>query len=663
MGDEPGLSSTPTFLDQRFDNRQPAHPNWIATGQFQQTPPTPSSYTMEDPKPVYVPSDPYVSDYEPRRLSVDSLLAGPPGHLPQQNISFDQTSSVGSEGSYFETIDINGETKVFGIDRGEPDLDIRTNNLDREPDIEEIQQDAMADAYPASNMRKALVPLNRNTLAFAPGGYYAKPVQMRIPRSLLPLPDYLMSSRTNLLYFHHFLNHTARVLVPHDCTANPFRTILPCLSMDNHHLLNLLLAYSASHRARLLEQPEPSERIGTFLDDAFRALRLATADDSKRVSNSNLATAIMLCSLEIISPIPFDVPVPWQIHLREARDIILLRGGAKAVHKKDPVFHFLCRWFAYLDVLGSLSGQNEQPLFSGNYWSSSELGSDTEKIEDEFEIDCLLGFTSRCISILAKVAQLARKCDSERASPIYSDNNVSQHQSQPWQPSSETYDEAMMLLSELEDARTQTVTSCSHSHYDDEDMPPATTSEMQFMNEAFHWAGLVHLHRRVLGKESTHPDVQNAVFRIVEALKMVSIGGTAEAGLLFPIFTAGCDALRDVDKSYILGRVESMEKNGLTQVRLKYYPESQVCSRNATNLALHRFGRRECLWSRFGTLAYHGRNWDEGNSSDNLSCGSAFQWLFCSISIRDFLLLLCVFADSGSKWAFSVESGLWWSIS
>lgn len=31
----------------------------------------------------------------------------------------------------------------------------------------------------------------------------------------------------NLLYFHHFIDHTARILVPHDCEKNPFRTILP----------------------------------------------------------------------------------------------------------------------------------------------------------------------------------------------------------------------------------------------------------------------------------------------------------------------------------------------------------------------------------------------------------------------------------------------------
>jgi hypothetical protein len=64
-------------------------------------------------------------------------------------------------------------------------------------------------------------------MAFESGGYYAKPVPIKIPQALEPLPTTLLENRMNLLYFHHFLNHTARILVPHDCEQNPFRMILP----------------------------------------------------------------------------------------------------------------------------------------------------------------------------------------------------------------------------------------------------------------------------------------------------------------------------------------------------------------------------------------------------------------------------------------------------
>jgi hypothetical protein len=64
-------------------------------------------------------------------------------------------------------------------------------------------------------------------MAFEKGGYYTKPVPIKISKSLEPLPQLILENPMNLLYFHHFLNHTARILVPHDCEQNPFRQILP----------------------------------------------------------------------------------------------------------------------------------------------------------------------------------------------------------------------------------------------------------------------------------------------------------------------------------------------------------------------------------------------------------------------------------------------------
>jgi hypothetical protein len=55
----------------------------------------------------------------------------------------------------------------------------------------------------------------------------AYPDQMSIPRRLDPLPQWLLSNEQNKMYFHHYLKHTARLLVPHDCSENPFKHILP----------------------------------------------------------------------------------------------------------------------------------------------------------------------------------------------------------------------------------------------------------------------------------------------------------------------------------------------------------------------------------------------------------------------------------------------------
>lgn len=387
----------------------------------------------------------------------------------------------------------------------------------------------------------------------------------------------------NMLYFHHFLNHTARILVPHDCSENPFKSILPQSRYHNNvhshftllttlpvavsdiNLLHLLLAYSASHRARLLQHPEPANRIAVWVRDVFPALRHAIDSPTAPITNANLATAIMLASLEIISPNTFEVPVSWQTHLSLARSMILARGGPQSVQRKDKVSYFLSRWFAYLDVLGSLSGgKNDQPLFGGAYWApsapSSPPSAALEDDEHEFQIDCLMGFTSRCVGILAAIAELARQCDNERIRP---DGSVRPD----WSPAPAITLAADRLKRDLQEARAHKYRGCPHRRASTARPDSSWDSqEMLATNDAFHWAGLVHLHRRVLGKRSDDADVQFAVCQIVAQLGKVRRGGTAEANLLFPMFTAGCDAREGQVRAEILERLRAVEGSGMTQV-------------------------------------------------------------------------------------------------
>ena len=328
------------------------------------------------------------------------------------------------------------------------------------------------------------------------------------------------------------------------------------MAVKDTNLLHLLLAYSASHRARLLKQHEPANRIALWVQDVFGTLRRALDDPTGQISNVNLATAIMLASLEIISPNTFDVPVPWQKHLNVARRMIIARGGAQSVHRKDKVSYFLSRWFAYLDVLGSLSGgKNDQPLFSGDYWVVDDLDG-----EHDFQIDCLLGFTSRCVSILAKIAELARQCDNGR---IDSNGNIRGD----WTPPDQTVEAASKLKYDLQEARMHRYKGCPHRPRKNATEDGWDLLEMVATNEAFHWAGLIHLNRRVLGKASSDVEVQIAVREIEGALYKVRKGGTAEACLLFPMFTAGCDAQRPDQRARIMERLRSVEGSGMTQVR------------------------------------------------------------------------------------------------
>ena len=328
------------------------------------------------------------------------------------------------------------------------------------------------------------------------------------------------------------------------------------VAMNDTNLLNLILTYSASHRSRLLNHSEPANRIAGWVQDVFPALRRTLSDPSGQISNSNLATAILLASLEIVNPSTFEVKVPWQQHLHIARRMILARGGAHSVHRRDKVSYFLTRWFAYLDVMGSLSGgRNDRPLFSGDYWAT-----DISDHDQDYQIDCLLGFTSRCVSILAKIADLARNCENERIDPA---GNVRED----WQPSMETREEAERLKADLLEARMHRYQGCPHRRASTQIEDNSYNLELVTTNEAFHHAGLIHVNRRVLGKPSMDPEVQCAVREIVSALYKVRKGGTAEGCLLFPMFTAGCEAREPDQRERIMERLKRMEGLGMSHVR------------------------------------------------------------------------------------------------
>lgn len=484
--------------------------------------------------PTVVPSFPSLGSPNSimRRVPVEHLLATPIGDM---NMST----------TYAETPQVFAD--AYKMDGGP--------GLEDDDEVEEIQRyDFYQNAYSSP---VGMFGQNDTSVLW--------PKTLTIPRALEPLPPSLLDNHTNKLYFHHFMHETARLLVPHDCEKNPFRKILPQMAVHADHLLNLLLAYSASHRARLLEQPEPTEKISGFLDYTVTALAQSLNSPQESTSDITLATAIMLCSYEIISPNSFETT--WQTHLSAARRILMgrqSRGGASA--------YFLVRWFAYLDVLGSLSGEGVEPLIPQTYWTEDPDADEPHEFS-ESPVDCVTGTTTRCVEILAKIGELARQCEKMRQDWISSGMGSADQ----WSPPRGVLYVAEQLRDELETAKSQATACCAtndpnheHTHVHSPPRAPGSPksnspSELLSCNLAFHCAALVHLYRRVFFYPRETVEVQSAASQIVEAFKGISRGGNAENCLLFPLFTAGCEVVDAERRQYVHERMEGLEKIGMVQ--------------------------------------------------------------------------------------------------
>lgn len=346
----------------------------------------------------------------------------------------------------------------------------------------------------------------------------------------------------------------------------------------NDNLLSLLLAYSAAHRAHVLCQPEPAMRIALWVQDIFPALRKALDDHKKKISNANVATAIMLASLAILSPTTFGYSIPWQTHLMLARQIIAARPeGLRVDHHstlEGQVCSFLWSWFAYMDVLGGLSGG---PTDASPAWI---LDYKVYNPQDDDEIDCIMGFTTRCVYILSQIAELVRECEPDR---LRMQMQTAGGGLVAWTPSEDLVARVDSLEVDVRDSMVQPPRPCAHLHRTG-DIVRWDRREMEATNEAYHWAALVHLERRVLGKPSGHPDVQDPVLRIIECIDQVRFGGTAENCLLFPLFTAGCECKDGRLQKKVLRRMASIEGTAMMQVRAKKKHKSRTGPHRAAKL-------------------------------------------------------------------------------
>ncbi|KAJ1333916.1 peptidylprolyl isomerase domain and WD repeat-containing protein 1 [Microdochium nivale] len=503
------------------------------------------------------------------RLSLNAILAGLPGQAGTPE------GATNSSSARLPPLHSQLHQTYYGLDRGFLDRDIGRNDDQNAISGHSplLQRDALDTP---SEFEHELFPLEfgfgmqQNSPSNETNNYYASPVPIYISRELEPLPQRLLDNPMNILYFHHFLTHTARVLVPFDDKhANPFRMILPQIAVKNDSLLALLLAYSACHRARILNQPEPTLRISLWLEDVFPELRKALEDKDKNFSNANLATAIMIASLEIISPTVFGYSISWQKHLNLARELITsrptgLHGGTLASNfRDDHVSSFLWSWAAFLDVLGSLSGGRHAAASSSSsspHQTQWIFDYELDDIVDGYdEIDCVMGFTTRCIYLLAKIASLASRCDAERISD--------EHEIRPdWRPGEDVVRQAEELRGGLINSLGCPPVPCKHIH-NHGDVEKWDRRSLTATNEATHWAAMVHLYRRVLGRTAEDDeDVVHAVRRIFACLDLIEVGSAAESGLLLPMFTAGCEARTETTRSQILERFLVAEKVGIAKV-------------------------------------------------------------------------------------------------
>ena len=404
--------------------------------------------------------------------------------------------------------------------------------------------------------------------------YYEYVVSVNVSHSLLPLPEILLSHPANKLHFRHFIDNTARLLVGHDCGRNPFRTILPysefvALWISRHHwsansslvaisddsLMNVLLAYSATHRADVLRHQSPSKQIELYLQNAGYTISgslhgLACKDDLTK-----LGAHLLLVSMHLTCASPkgsyFIQQMSWRGHLRAARDLIDLRRN----QPWNYAFDFLTRWFIGLESMKSPCDFGpEQPLIlelqDQNAWRSLPSSCHTVcPTRYHAHIDCLWGVSTRCLIGLTKVAQMKARATLNSNKDVTSTVGNTLER--------EALELRAELISDVE-GKTLYIGNCTPSPKNEQ-----TCHELSITDQAYQLAALVHLNRQILRLPSSHPHVRNLVSTIFHLLQRFR---QLKNTMLFPIVTAGLEAQTAQDESIVLDCFKKLENNGFPTV-------------------------------------------------------------------------------------------------
>lgn len=197
-----GISSPPQTFTPSNGGFVPPSPATSSVGSDESQQSTPKQIWQQQPD---------------RRMSIESLISGS---------SYAGSNSEGALSEQVSNATNSTSPRIkYGLDAGYPDFDVPYNEDTRALQGTAPTKEVFWCVAKASCQPKHEASTKQPVTQSRP--FYKSPIEVRIPEELEPLPGILLDHPMNMLYFHHFINHTARILVPHDCSGNPFRKILP----------------------------------------------------------------------------------------------------------------------------------------------------------------------------------------------------------------------------------------------------------------------------------------------------------------------------------------------------------------------------------------------------------------------------------------------------
>jgi hypothetical protein len=253
-------------------------------------------------------------------------------------------------------------------------------------------------------------------------------------------------------------------------------------------------------------------------------------NDPKEAPNfSTICTVLFLCTNEVMA----GNTMAMRTHLHGAENLLSLSLGKsrhEAVTDLDDKKLFLIRWFAVVDIFASIMSLDKTTSSDGQFWS---IGAPTNTSSPQY-IDEFVGFSLELMPVLARIGRMARL---QRRRKVLGSSLGSGY--------AEMADDLDMLLADnilLTEQQLSLLftraSSPSLSHTQD----PVLVDEAVYVHQMFVHAALLHLYRRVQELPELDPKPAIALASMLDLLGRLRPESPANVLILWPLFTAGCEA-------------------------------------------------------------------------------------------------------------------------
>ncbi|KAF0324159.1 hypothetical protein GQ607_008589 [Colletotrichum asianum] len=358
---------------------------------------------------------------------------------------------------------------------------------------------------------------------------------------LIPFPS--IQSTQHRFYLHHFITHTATIYFPLQPDAL-LHFAIP-VAESSPAMLAAILAASCNHFFRLRGFQDARNAATEATVQSLSRLREAIPTSRFRgESPALLATSLMLATTCLC----VGDTTTYRQHLNGALHIVQ-RDGEQ--HQSDPLWSLGLKWLTHLILMNRISGL---PLPTQQKTGALDWAPLLISLPGPGQIDPVTGLSLDIVTILDEICDLSDTPASpteQSASPdriCEKDHDTDSVFAVDF-PRERSL-EALLLYLKSQTPSPDSWTELDYSHY-------------MFIN-----AALISLYRRVDGLPKEDEKVQHAVESIIDSLRHIDQYAEVNIPLLWPLLSAGCEAMTDDQRSIIAGRMMAMVSHGLGNCRI-----------------------------------------------------------------------------------------------